>query len=278
MTPEERATVLRSAGWQQGSVLLEEDVEGLLLPPAHPTLPCQPGDWFVVISHTCDVLQRDLKKEPEVEILRLTCNRPSDATTAALQGAQHPLYIQLERTLQGVKLYGCIHERARVPRERLENRKPDGTRMLSMEDTRVLAKWIGHRYIRAAYPDAFNDRLRPMLSQLKQFWKSNSKKLRAVYCVFAYGEGVELPADEPYDVEFLLVHSSALLTSDAQRVVAAFEALWTSCWYVSITATSRLDRDFTLRDMDRYTRWDLDHLSFADPQDGSRPSISADYP
>ena len=123
MTPEERAFILREADWQQGSVCCQADVAGLLLAPAHPQLVIEKEDWLVVVTQTCDVLQGDLDKEPHLELLRLTHNRPK--VGSSIGWTQHPRFIQLERTVPGKKLYGCVHDRVWAPRERFETLKPD---------------------------------------------------------------------------------------------------------------------------------------------------------
>lgn len=272
MTPEHRAKALREADWQQGSVCCEADVPALLLAPAHPRLSCQPGDWWVVVTQTCDVLQGDLEKEPEVELLRLSHQRPE--VHSSLGWTQHPRFIQLEQSLPGQKLYACVHDRVWVPRERLDSLRPDAARKLAHQDIRMLAKWLASRYLRVAYPDTFNDRLRPIRNDLAKFWKGNRGRLRAVFCEF--GSTEELPVGEAYEVEFVLVHPRAMPADEATKLKKSFEDLFESCEGVEVSAKVMADIDFSLAHLDRYSRWDLDHLSLANPEQHPLPPAGID--
>jgi hypothetical protein len=272
MTPEQRAKALRQAGWQQGSVCASSDVPALLQPPAHPAMSIEEADWLVVTTQTCDLLQGDLAKEPQVELLRFTPVRPD--VSASLGWTQHPRYLQIERGLAGARLYACIHDRVWVPRNRFDTLAPDANRKLDPEDTRMLAKWLASRYLRPAYPDAFNDRLKPIQKALAGFWKAHKEQLRAAYCAFACEE--ELPEDEPYEVAFVLVHPRILPAADAQSLVDAFEKVFESCPGIEVDAKPMADIDFSLAHLDRYTRWDLDYLSFADPNQSTFPPPQAD--
>jgi len=241
-------------------------------PPAYPVMPVSDGDWLVVMTQTCDLLQGDLEKEPRVELLRLTPTRPS--VGAPLGWTQHPRYIQIERSMPETLLYACIHDRAWVPRERFDHLAPDPTRSLAPGDTRMLAKWLASRNLRPAYPDAFNDRLKPIHKDLARFWKAQKGNLRAAFCAFTCDD--ELPEEVPYEVEFVLVHPRALPPADAQALAEQFETIISPCEGIVAEAKAMADIDFSLAHLDRYTRWDLDHLSFSDPGQSPLPPLQVD--
>lgn len=272
MTPEQRAKALRQAGWHQGAVCAASDVAALLQPPAHPVLSISDEDWLMLMTQTCDLLQGDLEKEPRVELLRLTPTRPS--VSASLGWTQHPRFIQIERSTASGRLYACIHDRVWVPRERFDLLTPDATREVAPEDIRMLVKWVASRYLRPAYPDAFNDRLKPIQKELTRFWKANKGRLRAAYCVFARED--ELPEEESYEVAFVLVHPRTVAIAEAQSLADQFEAIFSSCDGIEVEAKAMADTDFSLFHLDRYTRWELDHLSFSDPAGCPLPPLLAD--
>lgn len=273
MTPEERALALREANWQQGSVCCGPDVPLLLAPPTHPPLTYQPDDWLVVVTQTCDVLQGDLEKEPQVELLRLSPSRPSINTS--LGWGQHPRFIQLERSQPRLKLYGSVHDRVWAPKARLDTLSPDPTRLISADDARMLAKWLASRYLRPAFPDVFNKRLQSVERALVQFWKAHRSKLNAVFCTLSSMD--ELASEEGYDAEFVLVFPHKALSLDqAREITDAFEDIFLLCDGVEVSAKAMADIDFSLVHLDRYRRWDLDYLSFSNPSQSTLPPLDVD--
>jgi len=273
MTPEERALALRGANWQQGSVCRNVDVPLLLATPAHPQLACREDDWLVVVTQTCDLLQGDLVKEPQAELLRLSPSRPSINTS--LGWGQHPRFIQLERSASGLILYGSVHDRVWIPKSRLDAIRPDTTRAISEEDTRMLAKWLASRYLRPAFPDAFNLRLQPVEKALGKFLRTQRKRLRAVYCTLSSMD--ELPDEDSYEAEFVLVYPYQDLTqAEGTELADSFEDIFTSCPGVEVSAKGIRDSDFSMVHMLKYMKWDLDYLSFSDPIQSPLPPIDVD--
>jgi len=72
-----------------------------------------------------------------------------------------------------------IHDRVRVPREEFRGLKPDPEVAIRESDVPLLARWIGARYDRAAFPTAFVERLPH--GALRKIAKDHGHDVTAVY-------------------------------------------------------------------------------------------------
>jgi hypothetical protein len=139
----------------------------------------------------------------------------------------------------------------------------------------MLAKWLAARYLRPAYPDAFNERLRSVQKALRAFWETHRRELRAAYCRLSTME--ELAEEDLYEAEFVLVHPYGDLTqAQAGALVDSFEEICSPCQGLEISGKAMADIDFSLVHLSSYTRWDLDFLSFPDPGASPLPPTEAD--
>jgi len=144
-------------GWRQGSALGPSTAR-LAVTKAPPHVTVEGDDVLLVMSHDCDVASPDLGKEPFVEIVR--ARRLKTETTSKQSGwGRHPRYLETEIDLAGLVVLGCaIHERWLVPRDWLAAESPAGE--LDATQRRVAAEWLAKRYLRAAFPTAFDLRWR----------------------------------------------------------------------------------------------------------------------
>ena len=293
------ATKLAESGWRQGSVLPVPLVDALIMQCQVPMIPVMrhkaksgvlgrlitaashalerhkianrhfrvDSDRWVVVSQDCDLLNNDWSKEPHVELLLV-----QEARTTLLPPAwgQSPREIQFSDPpgdKKSPKFVSCIHDRSWIDRKYLIDYKPDQDRIFDPENIRRLCRWIARRYVRAAFPDEFNNRVKGSLDALtkrKSELNKNSELLSGIYMRVPDGE---LPPGKDYEI----IVWGAMRTVDfenpekatrAQQLLNLVEATLGSCDGIDIKESElKSEQDITIDHLREWKRWDFDVLS-----------------
>lgn len=262
------ASAIERQGWRQGAVL-----GPVLAAEARRHAPSwissKDNDWLVVTSHDCDVVNGRLEKEPLVEVLRAVVVQQTKPDKQQVWG-RNPREMQLavdDGTGGTVMLSLKVHERWSVPRELLMSEAPRS--VLDSRTRRLIAEWLAKRYIRAAFPTAFDLRWRSKLKDWTGLLESQSQWVQGIYLRLSTQS--ELKGDESYKIH-VIVAAPAAVAKDAAWPKKAFElerlvaSFWKQfgpgidCVGVEAIATGAL----TLADIEKYQRFDADWVSFAD--------------
>ena len=264
-------------GWRQGAVLGPE-LASLASEHAPESVDMSGTDLFILTSHDCDIVNSSIEKEPFVEVLRANALSASKKDKRQF-GGRSPRTLQF--TLDGSKgplLLSCIsHDRWVIPRSLLMNESPE--RCLPYKERRLLAEWLAKRYIRAAFPTAFDQRWRSKLKDWRELLKRYSEWLQGVY--LRLNTLGELPAGSPYKCHFILAipHSMRGLAGWAEKrseMEEAIEKFWDQFKpTIQFVGVDVLGTDeITLADIEPYQRFDADWVSFED--ETAAPSIITD--
>ncbi len=265
-------------GWRQGAIL-DQKLAELAWRQAPKRIEKSDRGWLLVTSHDCDLLNPSLAKEPVVELMHATV--VSSHGDSRLMAGRNPR----ELTISAVEIKGkpvdlslVVHDRWLVPRELLMEEPPIA--FLSPDTCRLVAEWLAKRYIRAAFPTAFDIRWRQKFKAWRKLLKKHSFWLQGVYLDLKPLR--ELPDDEPYRCKLLLAVPSKQ-TNHAEwpdamsRLEREFEDFWSQfsprieLEDIYVWPTDRI----TLADIERYQRFDADWISF---EDGSaRTLVMVDY-
>jgi hypothetical protein len=168
------ASAIEQHGWRQGAVLgvsLAADVRKL----APNGIAFADSDWLIVTSHDCDVLNGKLEKEPTVEVLRAAVVQQKKPDKQQVWG-RNPREMQLavsDGAGGEVVLAVKVHERWSMPRELLALEAPRC--VLDGKPRRLIAEWLAKRYIRAAFPTAFDARWRSKMRDSQAAARSSPK-------------------------------------------------------------------------------------------------------
>ena len=142
-------------------------------------------------------------------------------------------------------------------------------RVLGDKERRLLAEWLAKRYIRAAFPTAFDGRWRAKLRDWTSLLEKHSRWVQGVY--LRLNTLCELEEPTPYKVH-LFVAAPAAAKKEAgwatkrdelEREVETFWKQFTpgiECVGVDVLGTDQL----TLAEIEPYQRFDADWVSFAD--------------
>jgi hypothetical protein len=173
------ASAIERHGWRQGAVLgpaLAAEARKL----APQGISFTDSDWLIVTSHDCDIVNGRLEKEPFVEVLRATVVQQKKPDNQQVWG-RNPREMQFavdDANGGTVVLSTKVHERWSVPRELLVSEAP---RCVLDDKRRVIAEWLAKRYIRAAFPTAFDARWRWKMKDWTGLLESQSQWMQGVY-------------------------------------------------------------------------------------------------
>lgn len=263
---------IKDQGWRQGSVLpaaLANELNDQKLLP----WTVSPNEFLIVLSHDCDVTNASLTVEPTVELLRL---RAVSARDGNLDWGKNPRRYQFvdSRTSPPMVYEASVHDRVLVPRHCLIGHKPDRARVVDPEILKRLCRWIAGRYTRAAFPNAFNDRVQPAVDELRSLFKSKGHLLTGVYLLVI---DAELPEGDDYHVVLIATmldeqHNDLPARVSGQELLNRIEAIMAGCSGVELEASElRSEADVSLDDLRRLKRWDFDDLSL---REGSVDDLS----
>lgn len=263
--PQQRESVrdsLITHGWRQGSLLPPELVANLA---AQDLLPAESSDLdFIIVSHTCDVIHESLENEPSVEVLVV---RKIEQLEGNFSRGKNPRRIHFE--FEGATYEGVIHKRISLPREILLGSTPRVTLPPSL--CKLLGRWISKRYSRAAFPNAFEDRIRKAHGDFQKILSPASKHISGIYLLI---EDAELPGDQEYEISIFATvpepqAGNPLLMAKAAEALARLATRMNECDGINVFETDALStRDLSLHSLEELKRWDYDTLSFRESPEG----------
>lgn len=210
----------RDTPWRQGHALSSEAAAAFGL--EHHS---HPGDTLViVISHDCDLANDNLEVEPEVEAI---VGRAIPKPDGNFAWGKTPKTLHLEVACDGAQAFVELQARRKValPKAELAAFAPREDFALEPTGLAVLRSWLGSRYNRAAFPDAFNRRLEAtgFAKRLAKILAAHGELISFVYFDLAGGDQQELPDGMPYELTIVLVYQPGdepLDTADAVDDVA----------------------------------------------------------
>jgi hypothetical protein len=261
---------LKRRGWRQGSVL-PPDLASQLIPTA------TRDDLVIVATHDCDLLNPRFDVEPEVELIHAT-PIPAGRKDGRLRNGRNPRRLHLSIRTQGGDHWfeTAILSRKPFDRRALLNTGPDPDRQLGRDNVRTLRLWLGRRYYRVAFPDAFNERTRAANDRVRKQLEAAEDVIDAVY-LFMEDDG-ELPPGEPYRIDLrasmlVQVHADPPSRLRAQKAVDAVAVALRGCPGIQVDDAGVFSEDeISLDDLRWLKRWDWDWISLEDPDSPLPPA------
>jgi hypothetical protein len=254
-------------GWRQGAIL-DTELSTVAAEHAPQSLSVDDEDWLILTSHDCDIANPNIDKEPVVEILRARVE-------TAMKADKQQSWGRNPRTLQLVfdggeesKVLTCtVHDRWTVPRDILIQEAPMGC--LADKERRLVAEWLAKRYIRAAFPTAFDRRWRRKLKQWKKLLKKHSEWLQGIYMRLSTLD--ELADESQYKCHLILAvpesrRGGTHWANKREELAQEIQTFWEQfepgieCAGVEVHGTDEI----TLADIEPYQRFDADWVSFED--------------
>jgi hypothetical protein len=224
-----------------------------------------------VVSQDCDVVAPE-DVEPLVEIVFADLVGAPDAQ---LVHGRNPRRLVLPLSGGAGFIEVDIRRRMWISKGGLAQHDPDAVRTLDPRDVRLLARWVSRRYVRAAFPDAFIERLRPAQKKLDSLCKSEGSRHVTAILVMLNEPAAELATSEAYRVVLWFAARSATLevaATELQRFCEEFRAALAGCSGIIVDdAEVRSHDDITLDDLEQMKRFDYDYRSRGAKAGGEEP-------
>lgn len=272
---------LEALGWRQGSVLTGA-VETAARESAPSHIELSEADWLILTSHDCDVANHSLEKEPIVEVLRAvpTLSKKLDKGQAWGRNPRN-LHISGLNENGNVVLSCSVHERWTLSRQELLFCGPCKKRQLQEKQSRVVAEWLAKRYVRPAFPTAFDARWHQKLRAWTKLLGRFNEWIQGVYLRLNTSEELK-DSQVPYRFDLIVAVDVEKKTRDEwpqtrDEIETEIIDFWEQfepgviCDGVDVLGTDEI----SLADIDKYQRFDADWLSFAD-DDLPRTPVVAD--
>lgn len=268
----------RHISWRQGDVLADETVKELGI-----SYPEEGEDFLVVIiSHDCDLAATD-DKEPQVEAI-VARRIPKLGGDSFAKTARR---LHIEYMVEGVSV--CLEltwkHRVFIEKKPLFKSAPRPEVSLVQQGKTILRRWLGARYDRAAFPEAFEDRLRragtrkaPFLSRVETILDEGAEHVRAL--LFDLDDGLDVERQEPDDRYrlgiYVLYDSSideAMAAAAAEKTAAQLETLFNEAFHHTpggwtgielIYCDPLSDGAITVVQAAALKQWRLEHMSLRD--------------
>jgi hypothetical protein len=199
------ADAIQLVEWRQGDVLTTDGAMALGL--AHPD--SSNDTAIVIISHDCDIVQNS-DIEPTVEAV---IGREIEKTNGNYLHAKSARTLHLPFTAGSdnsiiVELSAPL--KCQISKSALSAQKPTATIRASLDERKILQRWLAIRYFRAAFPDEFVVRLSKygIEERIKKIFANAQAYLTAVYVDLDQGAEIERSGEgDLYTLSIYLVHT-----------------------------------------------------------------------
>lgn len=270
---------IKQRGWRQWSFISIPDVQSLLsgmsLGAASPGL--AKDVRLLVVSQSCDLVHHCYASEPVAEVYLCEPLALDAKPDGNLTAGKSPRDLHIPFVSEGTQHWFRIHSKGRalVPRHVLAAIDPDVSLVVPESSVRVLQRWIINRVVRAAFPDAFNERTRKARGKLEDRLKKAGTHLLGLYVSLSSWD--ELGNDEVYGVDFVGLVAEGLAREELEALMKAFGEA--AAAYEKSDGVSVIDyriqdeEDASMNLLRTHRLFPLDYLSLRDSPGGELPPL-----
>jgi len=277
----------RQFSWRQGDLFTGEAAVALGYCAQEGAV----ATFVVVISHDCD-LAAEIEKEPLAELI---VGRRIDKLGVDSYGkTARRLHIEYQTQDGPVFLELMATDKRPIEKQRLFEFSPRDDIELDGRGIGILQRWLAARYHRAAFPEAFEDRLRAavvpgkrtFLRKIELILSDGGEHIRGL--LFDLDEGKDIERKTPDDVYQLGINVLYDSTKDESTAAAAaetasraLEELFSTAFYSDKAGWQNIclqycdpisDSGITVAQREMLKQWRLEHMSLQD--DPPQPMIT----
>jgi hypothetical protein len=216
----------------------------------------------VIISQDCDIATLP-GKEPEAECVLA---RPVATPNPSFVSGKNPRVLHIQLADESFLEIDLRHRRGIAKEKLLEAQRSSLT--LKSADVRLLSKWLGKRYSRPAFPDAFNRRLDKQQQRLSKLSKNEAAlDISALFVSLDHDFTEELPDETPYRVIVWIAcpveaYEDPKRRGSVEVLAGKFEETLRKCDGIEVLECEvRPHADITLADLDSFAKLDFDYRS-----------------
>lgn len=245
------------------------------------------GRRVIIITHDCD-LPHASELCVEVIVAELVVKDPKPDPQLSYAKNPRRLHLAYERAEAGPLIVELRHvDRRSVPKgDFIEHAVKDNSMTLTVAEKRVLKQWLAARYGRAAFPNAFEERLRKLAGKrtveqlIAKILEPDAKYLVGLFFDLGEQRGAEAVGGEPYALSVSVVYDATEgggeARGSAERVAGQLRALFEKTYGKPDVATeialdaceAVADTRLTLADVRRVDQWRLEYISLQDHDQG----------
>ena len=265
--------------WLQGQVLTDEAAKSFGL--QHPE--SAEATFIVVISHDCD-LTAAAAKEPMSEII--VGRRIEKLGGDSYGKTARRLHIEYQTKGGTVVLELAATSKRAISKSDLFAKPPREDMWLDGQGLRILQRWLAARYSRAAFPEAFEDRLRAAVvagkrdfpKKIEHILTDGGDHIRALLFDLDEGKDIERKApDDLYRLGIVVLYDSVrdepTAAAAATKTAEALEELFQTAFHLRTDAWQNIhlqycdpvsDSAITVAQSEALKQWRLEHMSLQD--------------
>ena len=248
---------IESANWRQGCLLPGTMVESLVSYGELPQID-ERGCW-VLLTQDCDLVHHDLASEPMAEVVfGKEVDKPNKGYTWSKNARELHLHDELlERSLAFQTRYRRTISRYQLCEFTTVDR-------LAVANIALLTRWVSRKYFRAAFPDAFNKRVRSQEKKIRKLLERSPGEFQEIHINVSTEE---LPDDQTYNVIVLCIAAEDTAEDDQDYMATEtlgdeFGKLLSLCPGINVVACEvRYRSEVTLDELDPMQRWDFDSIT-----------------
>ncbi|MBK8637106.1 MAG: hypothetical protein IPN92_02080 [Chromatiaceae bacterium] len=277
----------RQFSWRQGNIITLEAAKALDLL----TSECDDQYFAVVASHDCD-LSAAREKEPYVEVV--IGNRIDKLGGDSFGKTARRLHIEYQSEAGPLAIELLAPSKRPIAKHELFITQPRQDIWLDGHGIAILQRWLASRYHRAAFPEAFEYRLRTanlpgkqtFLKRIEGVLADGGDHIRAL--LFDLDEGTEVERDGPEDVYRLGIivlyeslRDEPAAAEAAGKAAEALEELFEAAFHSQDSGWKNIrlmycdpasDSAITVAQREMLKQWRLEHMSLQ--KDPPQPMIT----
>lgn len=262
-------TQLEEAGWRQGSVVNNSDLQGLIdIDIDIIGKPLAVDMVLILASQSCDIANNKLDSDPYIE---MSIARRIEATKGHLTHNKNPRILHTSITCrtsdedvfieENIELRAF--EKVAILKVDLVKLQPDLDRKFEDRQLKSYVAWLSARYSRPALPTTFNDRVSAAdpKGKLREKVKKGNEQLVGIYIEIMPDS--EVKDDESYNVNLLGLLPAGFDgdKSKAEDAINAYAAILRNAG-IEVVPTIRSEDEISVAVIKRFKRFYFDDLSF----------------
>lgn len=222
--------------------------------------PAGDDDYAMVVSQSCDLVHHDLGNEPSAVILML---KSIGSGKPELMHGRNPRLLHFQ-SLDGRWFEAWAWNQVTIPRDHLAEMDATAGVELSPKVLRGVLDWLAKRFTRIAFPDAFNEALKPKSGAIAKLLKNNHELFSDILLFISPFD--ELAEGQHYTLACYLLmaaekHDNLAKLPDARTVAAKLEKLIKDCGIEVMECSPVSETTLTVAELNELVRWDFDHLT-----------------
>jgi hypothetical protein len=278
----------RRFSWRQGDVLTGEAAIAL----GYCTLENADATFVIIISHDCD-LAAEVEKEPVVELI--VGRRIEKLGGDSYGKTARRLHIEYQTQDGPVVLELRATAKQFIEKQKLFDFVPRNDIGLDGRGIGILQRWLAARYHRAAFPEAFEDRLRAavipgkrtFLKKIESILAEGGEHIRALLFDLDEGKNIERKTtDDVYQLGINVLYDSTkdepTAATAAEKAAQELEELFNTAFHSEQAGWQNIsllycdpvsDSAITVAQREMLKQWRLEHMSLQD--DPPQPMITS---